>query len=329
MNEAIISIINHSTIPSLFGVQDEHIRLVRDTVGVDIVFRGNELRLHGEESRIQRGMKVIEELLKIIENTGSLKKSQVTSVLNEDPAQKEFVPKARIQLQNQNQEQVLRPRTEGQQEYIKAMEKNDLVFCGGPAGSGKTYLAVAMAIQALRREEVRKIVLVRPAVEAGEKLGFLPGDLVAKVNPYLRPLLDALNEMLDFETVKRYMETDVIEIVPLAFMRGRTLSNTFIILDEGQNTTITQMKMFLTRMGENSKIVVTGDITQLDIPNNIKSGMIDAMNRLSNIDRIGIVRLTGHDIVRHRLVKAVVEAYEKEEQNKSGDDSVQPQQVNQ
>jgi phosphate starvation-inducible protein PhoH and related proteins len=311
MNEAVISIANHDKIHSLFGAQDEHIRLVQDLVGIDIVFRGNELRLQGDENKIKRGTKIIEELLAIVEKTGKLKKSQVTSVINGGDSHEKFIPRTKIQLLDQDQ--VTRPRTEGQQNYIRMMEKNDLVFCGGPAGSGKTYLAVAMAIQALRKEEVRKIVLVRPAVEAGEKLGFLPGDIVAKVNPYLRPLLDALNEMLDFETVKRYMESDVIEIVPLAFMRGRTLSNTFIILDEGQNTTVTQMKMFLTRMGENSKIVVTGDTTQQDIPDNVKSGMIDAMARLSNVNRIGIVKLTGLDIVRHRLVKAVVEAYEKDD----------------
>ncbi len=308
MNEAVISIADHDKIHSLFGAQDEHIRLVRDLVGIDIVFRGNELRLQGDENKIKRGTKIIEELLAIVEKTGKLKKSQVKSVINGETSPEKFSPRIKIQLLDQDR--VTRPRTEGQQNYIHMMKKNDLVFCGGPAGSGKTYLAVAMAIQALRKEEVRKIVLVRPAVEAGEKLGFLPGDIVAKVNPYLRPLLDALNEMLDFETVKRYMESDVIEIVPLAFMRGRTLSNTFIILDEGQNTTVTQMKMFLTRMGENSKIVVTGDTTQQDIPDNVKSGMIDAMARLSNVNSIGIVKLTGLDIVRHRLVKAVVEAYE-------------------
>jgi len=180
----------------------------------------------------------------------------------------------------------------------------------GPAGSGKTYLAVAMAVNALRQEQVKKIVLVRPAVEAGERLGFLPGDLLAKVNPFLRPLLDAMNEMLDYEQVKRYMERDVVEIVPLAFMRGRTLNNTFIILDEGQNTTTTQMKMFLTRMGTGSKIVVTGDTTQSDLPLHVTSGLLDAIDRLAGVDGIAHVRLTGRDIVRHRLVREIVEAYE-------------------
>jgi phosphate starvation-inducible PhoH-like protein len=188
------------------------------------------------------------------------------------------------------------------------------VFCIGPAGCGKTYLAVAKAVNALRSEQARKIVLVRPAVEAGEKLGFLPGDIFAKVNPYLRPVLDALHDILDYETVKRYMERDVVEIAPLAFMRGRTLNNTFIILDEGQNTTVTQMKMFLTRMGNGSKVVVTGDITQVDLPPHVTCGLTDAMSRLSGIERVGIVEMTGRDIVRHRLVKEIVRAYEKDDQ---------------
>lgn len=202
------------------------------------------------------------------------------------------------------------PKTPGQIQYVKAIKDNDLVFCVGPAGSGKTYLAVAMALSALRQNQVRKIVLVRPAVEAGERLGFLPGDLMAKVNPYVRPLLDALSEMIDYEQVKRYMEKDIIEVVPLAFMRGRTLNNTFIILDEGQNTTITQMKMFLTRLGQGSRIVVTGDITQNDLPAHIESGLTDAIRRLAHVEGAVSVYLTGQDIVRHRLVREIVKAYD-------------------
>lgn len=206
----------------------------------------------------------------------------------------------------------IRPKTDGQRRYMDAMRENELVFCEGPAGCGKTYLAVAMALEALRREQVRKIVLVRPAVEAGEKLGFLPGDMFAKVNPFLRPLLDAINDMLEFEQVRRYMSNDVIEIAPLAFMRGRTLNDTFIILDEGQNTTITQMKMFLTRMGINSRIVVTGDATQNDLAKGTQSGLSDGMRRLSGIAGVAIVQLNGQDIVRHRLVREIVSAYETE-----------------
>lgn len=206
----------------------------------------------------------------------------------------------------------IRPKTDGQRRYMDAMRDSALVFCEGPAGCGKTYLAVAMALEALRREQVRKIVLVRPAVEAGEKLGFLPGDMFAKVNPFLRPLLDAINDMLEFDQVRRYMSNDVIEIAPLAFMRGRTLNDTFIILDEGQNTTMTQMKMFLTRMGVNSRIVVTGDATQNDLPKGTLSGLLDGMRRLSKIDGVAIIQLNGQDIVRHRLVREIVSAYETE-----------------
>ena len=204
----------------------------------------------------------------------------------------------------------VKPRTGGQARYVDAIRENDLVICIGPAGCGKTYLAVAMALNALRTELIRKIVLVRPAVEAGEKLGFLPGDLLAKVNPYLRPLLDALADIISFDQVKRYMENDIIEIVPLAYMRGRTLNDTFIILDEAQNTTSTQMKMFLTRMGENSRIVVTGDPTQDDLPDNVRSGLMDATRRLNGISGVEAVELSGQDIVRHRLVRDIVRAYD-------------------
>jgi phosphate starvation-inducible PhoH-like protein len=196
------------------------------------------------------------------------------------------------------------------------MRENDLVFAIGPAGTGKTYLAVGVAVNLLRQGAVKKIVLVRPAVEAGERLGFLPGDMAAKINPYLRPLFDALNEMMEPEQVKRYTENDIIEIAPLAFMRGRTLNQAVIILDEGQNTTIAQMKMFLTRMGQGSKIIVTGDITQVDLPGNVRSGLNDALQRLQNIERIGIVYLTEADIVRHPLVTKVVAAYEGERPRK-------------
>jgi phosphate starvation-inducible PhoH-like protein len=197
------------------------------------------------------------------------------------------------------------------------MREHDLVLCIGPAGTGKTYLAVAAALSALLREQIRKIVLVRPAVEAGEKLGFLPGDMVAKVNPYLRPLLDALHDMLEYDQIKRYMEADLIEIIPLAFMRGRTLNEAFIILDEGQNTTVPQMKMFLTRMGQGSKIVVTGDITQVDLPTHTRNGLNDAAGRLGKISGVSIVRLDQKDIVRHRLVQDIVEAYQDDKSSRA------------
>jgi phosphate starvation-inducible PhoH-like protein len=206
----------------------------------------------------------------------------------------------------------LRPRTDGQGRYVQALRENDVTICAGPAGTGKTFLAVGMAVTLLRQGAVKKIVLVRPAVEAGERLGFLPGDLVAKINPYLRPLLDALNDLIEYEQVKKYMENEVIEIVPLAYMRGRTLNNAVIILDEGQNATVSQMKMFLTRMGLNSKIIVTGDLTQIDLPPTLKSGLIDAVQRLKGIPRLAIVHLDEKDIVRHALVQQIVKAYEED-----------------
>ena len=206
--------------------------------------------------------------------------------------------------------QEIRPRTDGQAVYIKAMRNHDIVFATGPAGTGKTYLAVAMAVEALKHQTVRKIVLVRPAVEAGENLGFLPGDLQAKINPYLRPLLDAAYEMIGFDQIQRLVEQDVIEIVPLAYMRGRTLNEAFIIMDEAQNTTVSQMKMFLTRMGEHSRIVVSGDPTQVDLPRHTPSGLRDSMRRLKRIEGVEFVQLTAADIVRHRLVQEIVDAYE-------------------
>ncbi|NLE38043.1 MAG: PhoH family protein, partial [Pirellulaceae bacterium] len=192
----------------------------------------------------------------------------------------------------------------------EAMRRAELVMCAGPAGTGKTYLAVAMAVAALRQQEVRKIVLVRPAVEAGESLGFLPGDLQAKINPYLRPILDALREMMEYDLMKRYQEEDVIEIIPLAYMRGRTLNQAFMILDEAQNTTVAQMKMFLTRMGEGSRIVVSGDTTQVDLPSGTRSGLIDALARLRRLQGVAAVKLTASDIVRHPLVQRIVDAYD-------------------
>ena len=204
----------------------------------------------------------------------------------------------------------VKPRTQGQAAYIEAIRAHDLTLCSGPAGCGKTYLAVATAVEAYRAKAVRKIVLVRPAVEAGESLGYLPGDLKEKLNPYLRPLLDAINEMVDFDQVKFLMEQEVIEVIPLAYMRGRTLNQAFVILDEAQNATVAQMKMFLTRMGEGSKVVVSGDTSQVDLPSGVTSGLQDAIQRLGSIDEIAIIRLQASDIVRHPLVQRIVAAYE-------------------
>ncbi|HBJ34706.1 MAG TPA: PhoH family protein, partial [Planctomycetaceae bacterium] len=207
----------------------------------------------------------------------------------------------------------IQPRTEGQARYVEMIRKHDLTIATGPAGTGKTFLAVATAVESLKAEQIRKIILVRPAVEAGESLGFLPGDLRAKLNPYLRPLLDALNDMVDFDQARNLMEREVIEVVPLAYMRGRTLNDAFIILDEAQNTTVPQMKMFLTRMGQRSKMVISGDTSQLDLPRGVASGLADAIHRLRKINGVGVMRLENSDIVRHRLVQQIVEAYEQQE----------------
>ena len=318
MAETSIPITDLEQVRILFGTGDEHLRRVREAVGIDVVVRGDELRLRGEESDLERGREVIEQLRSVIDSKGELSDADVAEVLGkkkEQPAEDEETAAKTSSVDVFHKARTVQPRSPGQAEYINAIRENALVFCAGPAGCGKTYLAVAMAINALRSERVRKIVLVRPAVEAGEKLGFLPGDVFAKVNPYLRPLLDSLNDILDFETVGKYIEKDVVEIVPLAYMRGRTLNNTFVILDEGQNTTVTQMKMFLTRMGEGSRIVVTGDVTQIDLPSHINSGLTDAMTRLAGIEDVGTVSLTGRDIVRHPLVRRIVRAYDNDQRS--------------
>jgi len=316
MTDDTLSFASADQILLLFGAQDRYLRQVREAVGVGVTIRGDQLRLHGTDEQIRRGREVFSELKAILEARGVLQESEVRSVLGlsktagvastappnvRKPAESiDLLEKARKVL----------PRSAGQAEYVRAIREHDLVFCEGPAGSGKTYLAVAMAVNALRQEQVRKIVLVRPAVEAGEKLGFLPGDLLAKINPYLRPLLDALSEMLDYDAVQRYIDRDVVEIVPLAFMRGRTLNETFIILDEGQNTTVTQMKMFLTRIGIGAKAVITGDPTQVDLPRGQKSGLAEATTILRDVRGIGVTHFLKEDVVRHPLVARIVAAYE-------------------
>jgi phosphate starvation-inducible PhoH-like protein len=310
MSEATLSLTleNRDEAVSLFGSRDQHLRLVRDALGVRLIARGDTIQIEGSEDKVSEADRVFQQLRQMLRHQGKLSPEDVRTVLA-------VVQHGGERLGAQNLTPVeggryVRPRTDGQARYVRAMYDNDLTLCIGPAGTGKTYLAVGMAVNLLRQGQVRRIVLVRPAVEAGERLGFLPGDIVAKVNPYLRPLFDALNDMMEPEQVKRYMENDIIEIVPLAYMRGRTLNQSVIILDEGQNTTVPQMKMFLTRMGNGSKIIVTGDVTQVDLPKQTHSGLIDAMHRLRDIDRIAIVHLDEHDIVRHPLVQQIVRAYE-------------------
>lgn len=294
----------------LFGARDQFLRLLRDALGVRLIARGDTVQIDGSEEAVSMTERAFQQLRSILRNNTRLTPEDVKTVLEVVRAGSDSMSAPKLTMLDGGK--YLRPRTDGQSRYVSAMRDNDVVICVGPAGTGKTFLAVGWAVTLLRQGAVKKIVLVRPAVEAGERLGFLPGDLVAKINPYLRPLFDSLNDMMEPEQVRRYMENDIIEIVPLAYMRGRTLNNAVIILDEGQNATTAQMKMFLTRMGHNSKIVVTGDMTQTDLPRTIKSGLVDAVNRLKNIPRLAVVHLDEHDIVRHPLVQEIVKAYEEE-----------------
>lgn len=305
---------------SLFGPQDQYLKLIREQLGVAITHRDGKLKIIGEEKAVRHATSLIEELHQRVQQSGGLTRQDVEGALNltqTKPQGANGHPKLAdgsawdVAVELPHQKRRIKPRSEGQAAYLAAIRQADLTLCRGPAGCGKTYLAVALAVEALKSQRIRKIVLVRPAVEAGESLGFLPGDLQAKLNPYLRPLLDALNEMLDYDQVKYLMEHDVIEVIPLAYMRGRTLNDAFIILDEAQNTTCAQMKMFLTRMGEGSKIVVSGDVTQVDLPGGVSSGLRDAWQRLGGIPDVRFVTLDSRDIVRHKLVQKIVDRYER------------------
>lgn len=316
MSEANINLTDPAAILSLFGPQDQYLRLIREHLGVAITHRDGKLKIVGEAEAVRHATRLLEQLHQRAQQAGGLTRQEVEGALGLGGELAASATAGAIgipwesDVELPHQQRKIKPRSKGQANYVSAVRKHDLTFCRGPAGCGKTYLAVALAVEALKSGKIRKIVLVRPAVEAGESLGFLPGDLQAKLNPYLRPLLDALNEMLDYDQVKYLMEHDVIEVIPLAYMRGRTLNEAFIILDEAQNATSAQMKMFLTRMGEASKIVVSGDITQVDLPGGVTSGLKDAWHRLGGISGISFVSLDSRDIVRHRLVQDIVERYE-------------------
>ncbi|MEM0927156.1 MAG: PhoH family protein [Planctomycetota bacterium] len=318
MTEATLTVSAPEELLQLFGPRDQHLRKLRQLFDVTITHRNGRVRIVGEADAVTAVTKSLETLRQLIRRQGGVSPEDVINVAIAEGAQETLAGKATGHVSGEDiairhAGRRIRPRTDGQAKYVDAIREHDLTFATGPAGCGKTYLAVATAVEAMKAQQVRKIVLVRPAVEAGESLGFLPGDLRAKLNPYLRPLLDALGEMVDYDQVRELMEQDVIEVIPLAYMRGRTLNDAFIILDEAQNTTIAQMKMFLTRMGERSKMVVSGDATQLDLPKGVTSGLHDALRRLSRINAIGVVRLSGEDIVRHRLVQRIVEAYDETE----------------
>lgn len=314
MVEQSIGIDRIDHITGLFGSFDENIIAIEKEFSVQILNRGTDLRVSGEPEDVDKAVKTIDGLIKAI-NRGETINSQNLSYLmtlvhegNEDKFEK---LSSCICITSHGKP--IKPKTIGQKNYVEAIKDNTIVFGIGPAGTGKTYLAVAMAVAAFRNKEINRIVLTRPAVEAGEKLGFLPGDLQNKVDPYLRPLYDALYEMLGSESFQRFQERQSIEVAPLAYMRGRTLDDSFIILDEAQNTTPEQMKMFLTRLGFNSKAVITGDITQIDLPDGKKSGLNEASRILKNIDDISINYFTERDVVRHQLVQKIIKAYERYE----------------
>ena len=293
---------------ALFGAADRYLRLIRENFGVQVTSRADELRLVGNGDAIAKAAAVFAQLQK------SLRKKDYLTDQDVSEAIRTAALGERQQVRDGELDVFIRGhnivgRTPGQKHYLSTMLGHDLTFAVGPAGSGKTYLAVAVAVHMLKQGKIKKIILTRPAVEAGERLGFLPGDLQQKVNPYLRPLFDALNDMISFDQVQKLMASDVIEVVPLAFMRGRTLNESIIILDEAQNTTVSQMMMFLTRLGEGSKMIVTGDTSQVDLPDGVESGLSDALHRLRPIRQVGQVFLNKQDIVRHSLVQHIVNAY--------------------
>lgn len=303
----------YDTMMSVFGELDENIEKLTDAFDVDVFALGTSVKVSGEEKDVDGAMRAIDALEKLCQKQ-PLTSQTVNMVIGYAKAGRDFdVNDLMGTVAITARGKIIRPKTLGQKKYVDAIKKNSIVFGVGPAGTGKTYLAVALAVYALKNHEIDKIILTRPAVEAGEKLGFLPGDLSEKVDPYLRPLFDALQEMMGQDAYAKHIERGSIEIAPLAYMRGRTLSNSFIILDEAQNTTREQMKMFLTRMGENSRIVVTGDVTQIDLSKNVKSGLIDALDVLKDVEGIEIVRLSAKDVVRHELVTRIIRAYEKAE----------------
>ena len=297
----------------LLGSQDEYLHLIEDAFDSKIVVRGDEILLSGNIEDVESLERLFVELIFLVQRNGKLQAADVSTALdlaltNGGDTKKERKKEAPIIFYGKRG--VIRPKTPGQERYCSSALENDIVFVVGPAGTGKTYLAVAMALMRLQAKEVSRIILTRPAIEAGESLGYLPGDLMEKVDPYLRPLTDALFDMVPADKLQRYVDRKIVEIIPLAYMRGRTLNDAFVILDEAQNTSPIQMKMFLTRLGISSRAIVTGDVTQVDLPDNVTSGLIQIQEILKNIEDIGFVYLDGSDVVRHPLVREIIQAYE-------------------
>lgn len=319
MTEQTITFDEMEQAVALFGAFDENVRMIEREYGVSIVSRGSDIKIIGDPERVDKAVRAINSMLVLINKGEALTDQNVRYVLslvsegNEDKIGSITTDSICITSKGRP----VKPKTLGQKKYTQAIDENTITFGVGPAGTGKTYLAVAKAVTAFRAKEVNRIILTRPAVEAGEKLGFLPGDLQSKVDPYLRPLYDALFDMLGAENFARYQERGAIEVAPLAYMRGRTLDDSFIILDEAQNTTPEQMKMFLTRLGFRSKMVVTGDITQIDLPDGKRSGLKTVVNILKDVDDIMICRFSQKDVVRHRLVQDIITAYEKYDEEHS------------
>ena len=298
---------------ALFGVRDENVETIRRELNVEIFAHGNEITLSGDEEKVHQARAVLERLVGIVARGETIDKTRIryaVELAGEGNADRiDEIMRDVIAITYRGRQ--VKCKTLGQKQYVEAIKANTCTFAVGPAGTGKTYLAIAMAVVALKNKDVERIILTRPAVEAGEKLGFLPGDLQQKVDPYLRPLYDALNDMMGAESYQRLLERGAVEVAPLAYMRGRTLNDAFIILDEAQNTTSEQMKMFLTRMGMGSKMIITGDVTQIDLPAGKKSGLVEALEVLKGVEDIGMVRLSHRDVVRHELVQAIVKAYER------------------
>lgn len=318
--EKIMYVDDTDTMLKLFGKFDEHAKEIEKSFHIQMSTRDNQVKVTGEPEEVEKAFRVLQGLREAIDDKRPIDEQSLTYLIDlvksGEGADLEGLNKA---LYYTARGKKIQPKTLGQKKYIQAMEKSQLVFGIGPAGTGKTYLAMAMAIKAFKNEEVSRIILTRPAVEAGESLGFLPGDLQDKVDPYLRPLYDALYDIMGSEAFLKYKEKGMIEVAPLAYMRGRTLDDSFIILDEAQNTTPEQMKMFLTRLGFGSKAVVTGDITQIDLPGGKSSGLIKVMDILHGIEGISFIKLTQKDVVRHRLVQQIIHAYESYENSKKRD----------
>lgn len=313
MTEKSIVVTNINHVLNLFGSHDENIRLIQDDLNVNVITRGSDIKIAGSQADVDKAYSCISALLKTAENGDDITEQQVRYVLSmaDETGAEDIANLSDGGICVTSAGKIIKPKTLGQKKYIESIKENTISFGVGPAGTGKTFLAVSMAVRAFRSHEINKIILTRPAVEAGEKLGFLPGDLQTKVDPYLRPLYDALFEMLGAESFAKYQERGSIEVAPLAYMRGRTLDDAFVILDEAQNTSPEQMKMFLTRLGFNSKMVITGDVTQIDLPDPRKSGLIEAVKVLKNVNDIGINYFSEKDVVRHKLVQDIVKAYER------------------